>query len=167
MASLFSASNFVIVSSTVDFSGAPISNSVVYTCPANKYCDFYVRNFRAIGNNCSYSLFAGWDDGIGGTVASPNIISQAATLTVSSNSPASVQLLSQFQVESGASLLNPVQAESQVTGVGTYPGTAQAIVGHRSPTVRLLAGDKILITASFNAGGTLRFGYKVIEYSST
>lgn len=172
MATLFSASNFIVVSSTVDFSGAPVSNGTVYECPANKYCDFYIRNLRAIANNCAVTSIHGYfPDGIGGYVASDNLLASIASLPASTNNSAGLHVLtSEALGDTPSSYTSPNDLEQRVTPLGTVSvaaGDERTIWGVRHGPVRLLAGDRIAFTGSFSAGGTLRVVYKAIEYSST
>ena len=172
MGTLFSASNFIIVSSTVDFSGAPVTNGTVYECPANKYCDFYIRNLRAIGNSVGVNSIHGYfPDGIGGFVASDNVLASIALLSVSTNNSAGLHTLTSDAItNTNTSYVSPNDLEQRITPLGSVTvgaGDDRTIWGVRHGPVRLLAGDRIAFTGSFNAGGTLRVVYKAIEYSST
>jgi hypothetical protein len=171
MATIFSASNFTIISSTADFSGAPVSSALIYECPADKYVDFYIRNIRAIGNQIAFTIYGSFPDGIGGYVNSDNNIASNSALAVSTNSPAGLHTLTDPAVANAGSSYTAVNPdEYPVTSLGkiTLPTTSYFYTfGNRHSPVRLLAGDRIVTTASFSAGGTMRVVYKAIEYSST
>jgi hypothetical protein len=170
MATIFSASNFTIISSTSDFTGVPVASALIYECPANKYCDFYIRNIRAIGNVIVFQINGSFPDGIGGYVDSDNFIANDGA-TVSQNHPAGVHLLTDPAVaNSTSSYISNDPSELSITGLGQITPSAGekiTIFGVRHSPVRLLAGDRIVTTASFGAGGTMRVVYKAIEYSST
>ena len=172
MSTIFSASNFTIVTSTNDFTGS-FTNSVMYTVPSGKYADFYIRNLRSIAQ-FSNSVFvrAGFDDGVGGIIASENAIVVITQISPSGNFPAGAHVISPANgaiITTAPTATTSANAHSlTLQGYTSVSGSIYGqLFGVRHPPVRLLAGDRIVVSAGVNPGGTLRIVWKAIEYSST
>jgi hypothetical protein len=160
MSTIFSASNFILVETSVDVS-APGTWTDVYQCPSNKYCDMYIQSVRPLVSIATGSIHVavGVPDGVGGFMQSYYLLKLSGGTSVWTSGGA---------ITGRAHLLSSVPGSPGInyqTPVGGAPGALTNQVSEYLDPVRLLAGQKIQF---FNGNsGNVRFTLKYIEYSST